>query len=95
MDIVGPSRIVSLGGNVYTLIVIDDCSCYTYILFLSLKRETFDSFRKLAKIIQNEKGLSIALIRIDHDGEFQKKKKIVTRMLFGIPIQLHELSNKI
>ena len=33
----------------------------------------FDAFRKLAKVIQNEKGLNIVSIRSDHGGEFQNE----------------------
>ena len=35
------------------------------------KTEAFDAFRKLAKVIQNEKGLNIVSIRSDHGSEFQ------------------------
>lgn len=71
MDLFDPSRTVSLGGNVYTHVTLDEHSCYTWTLFLSHKRDVFAAFQKLAKVIQNEKGVSISSIRSDHDGEFQ------------------------
>jgi len=43
----------------------------SWTLFLKTKNEAFDDFHKLAKVIQNEKGLNIVSIRSDHGGEFQ------------------------
>jgi len=40
---------------------------------LKTKKEAFHAFRKLAKMIQNEKGLNIVLLRSDHEGEFQNE----------------------
>ena len=40
---------------------------------MKTKNEAFDAFRKLAKVIQNEKGLNIVSIRSDHGGEFQNE----------------------
>jgi len=33
MDLFGPSRIMSLGGNLYALVIVDDFSRYTWTLF--------------------------------------------------------------
>jgi len=64
---------MSLGGNYYGLVIVDDYSQYTWTLFLRTKNDAFDAFHKLAKVIQNEKGLSIISIRSDHGGEFQNE----------------------
>ena len=45
----------------------------SWTLFLKTKNEAFDDFHKLAKVIQNEKGLNIVSIRSDHRGEFQNE----------------------
>ena len=52
IDLFGPSRTMSLGGNYYALVIVD-------------------AFQKLAKVIENEKGLNIVSIRSDRGGEFQ------------------------
>ena len=57
MDLFGRSKTISFGGT----------------LFLTDKSESFRAFRKLAKVIQNEKNLNIASIRSDHVGEFENK----------------------
>jgi len=51
----------------------DDYSRFTLTLFLKTKNEAFDAFRKLSKVIQNEKGLNIVSIRSDREGEFQNE----------------------
>jgi len=55
MDLFGPSRTMSLGGNYYSLIIVDDFSRFTWTLFLAAKNETFYAFKKLAKVLENEK----------------------------------------
>ena len=64
---------MSLGGNYYGLVIVDDYSRFTWTLFLKTKNEALDAFRKLAKVIQNEKGLNIVSITSDHGGEFQNE----------------------
>jgi len=73
IDLFGPSRTMSLGGNYYGLLIVDDYSRFTWTLFLKTKNDAFDVFHKLAKVIQNEKGLHIVSIRSDHGREFQNE----------------------
>jgi len=72
MDLFGPSRTVSLAGNFYALVIVDDFSRYTWTLFLASKGDAYKAFKKLAKVLQNESDNSIKQIRSDHGGEFQK-----------------------
>ena len=65
IDLFGPSRTMSSSGNYYGLVIIDDYSRFTWTLFLKTKNEAIDAFGKLAKVIQNEKGLNIVSIRND------------------------------
>jgi len=74
MDLFGPSRTMSLGGNLYALVIVDDFSRYTWTLFLVAKKDTFHAFKRLAKMIENEKSSNIMSIRSDHGGEFQNEK---------------------
>jgi len=41
MDLFGPSRTMSLGGNLYALVVVDDFSMITWTLFLHSKKEAY------------------------------------------------------
>jgi len=69
MDLFEPSTTMSLGGNYYDLVIVDDYSRFTWTLFLRTKNK----FCKLAKVIQNEKGLNVVSIRSDHGSEFQNE----------------------
>jgi len=53
MDLFGPSRTKSLGGNYYALVIVDDYSRFTRNFFLPTKSNAFNSFKKFAKAIQN------------------------------------------
>jgi len=74
MDLFGPSRTMSFGGNLYALVIVDDFSRYTWTLFLAAKNYTFHAFKILANMLENEKSSKIVSIRSDHGGEFQNEK---------------------
>jgi len=74
MDLFGPSRTMSLGGNYYAFVIVDDFSRYTWTLFLESKCDAFSALKKLARRLQNTKNNNIGLIRSDHGGEFQNEK---------------------
>jgi hypothetical protein len=44
MDIVGPSRVRSIGGKWYVLVIIDNYSRYPWVFFLESKDEVFEHF---------------------------------------------------
>jgi hypothetical protein len=44
MDAVDPSRVCSMGGKWYVLIIVDDFSHYSWIFFLESKDEVFEHF---------------------------------------------------
>jgi hypothetical protein len=44
MDIVGPSRVRSVGGKWYVLVIVDDYSCYSWVFFLKSKDKVFEHF---------------------------------------------------
>uniref|UniRef100_A0A3Q7XZQ9 Uncharacterized protein LOC113786557 n=1 Tax=Cicer arietinum TaxID=3827 RepID=A0A3Q7XZQ9_CICAR len=71
MDLFGPSRTKSLGGNSYGLVIVDDYSRFTWTLFLANKNEAFKAFKNYAKLVQNEQSAKIVSIRSDHGREFQ------------------------
>jgi len=76
MDLFGPSRTMSLGGNLYAFVVVDDFSRFTWTLFLHSKNEAYPEFKKLAKRLQNTCCSNIGAIISDHGGEFQNEKFI-------------------
>jgi len=42
--------------------------------FLAAKNDTFHAFKRLAKVLENEKSFNIMFIQSDHGGEFQNKR---------------------
>ena len=41
MDTVGPSRVMSVGGKWYVLVIVDDFSRYSWVFFMKTKDEAF------------------------------------------------------
>jgi len=64
---------MSLGGNLCALVIVDDFSRYTLTLFLATKNDIFHAFKRLAKMIENEKSSKIVFVRSDHGREFQNE----------------------
>ncbi|GJV87070.1 retrovirus-related pol polyprotein from transposon TNT 1-94 [Tanacetum coccineum] len=73
MNLFSPSTIKIYGGNLYTLVVVDDYSRYTWTRFLKTKNEAFEKFEILSRKIQNQLGSSIIAIRTDHGREFDNE----------------------
>jgi len=73
MDLFGPSHTMSLGGNYYELVIVDDFSRFTWTLFIASKAYSFIAFKHLAKILENENNCHITSIKFDHGGEFQNQ----------------------
>ena len=71
MDLFGPVAYISIGGNKYGLVIIDDYSRYTWVFFLHDKSETQRCFKKFAKRAQNEFQIKIKNIRSDNGSEFK------------------------
>jgi len=74
MDPFGTSRTMSPGGNLDALVIVDYFSRFTWTLFLVAKNNTFHAFKRLAKILENEKSSKFVSIQSDHGGEFQNEK---------------------
>jgi hypothetical protein len=71
MDTVDPSRVRSMGGKWYVLVIIDDYSCYSWVFFLESKNEVFEHFQSLALRLNNEHSNCLKVIRNDNGTEFR------------------------
>jgi hypothetical protein len=54
MDSVDPSRVCSMGGKWYVLIIVDNYSRYPWVFFLESKDEVFEHFWSLDLRLNNE-----------------------------------------
>jgi hypothetical protein len=70
MDTIGPSRVCSMGGKWYILVIVDDYSHYSYIFFLERNDEVFENFRSLALKLNNEHPNYLKAIRSDNVTKF-------------------------
>src|SRR3954470_5541313 len=71
MDLFGPPKYSSFGGNCYGLVIVDDFSRYTWVHFLSFKSETQDVCKRFAKRVMNNYSLKIKHIRSNNGTEFK------------------------
>jgi transposase InsO family protein len=71
MDTVGPSRVRSIGGKWYVLVIVDNYSRYSWVFFLETKDEVFEHFRSLALRLNNELPNCLKAIRSDNGTGFR------------------------
>ena len=71
MDLFGPVAYISIGGNKYGLVIVDDYSRFTWVFFLHDKSEVQETFKKFAKRAQNEFETKIKKVRSDNSTEFK------------------------
>lgn len=71
MDTVGPSRVQSVGGKWYILVIVDDYSRYSWMYFMVSKDEVFGYFKDLFLILNNELNGAVKVIRSDNGTEFK------------------------
>ena len=72
--LMGPTRIESLGGKRYIMVIVDDFSRYIWVEFLREKSEACEKMKVLCRRLQNEKGVSIVKIRSNHGKEFKNAR---------------------
>jgi hypothetical protein len=71
MDTVDPSRVRSMGGKWYVIIIVDGYSRYSSVFFLESKDEVFEHFWSLALRLDNEHPNCLKAIRSDNETEFR------------------------
>jgi transposase InsO family protein len=71
IDLFGPVAYISISGNKYGLVIVDDYSRFTYVLFLQDKSETTEVLKKFLRSAQNEFDIKVKKIRSDNDTEFK------------------------
>ena len=71
MDLFGSTAYVSIGGNKYGLVIVDDFSRFTWVFFLQDKSEVQGIVRKFIKRAQNEYELKIKNMRSDNGSKFR------------------------
>jgi transposase InsO family protein len=71
IDLFGPVAYISIGSNKHGLVIVDDYSHFTWVLFLQDKSETQEVLKKFMKRAQNEFDVKVKKIRSDNGTEFK------------------------
>ena len=73
-DVCGPFDTLSLGGNRYFLIFVDEWTRKMWLYLLKEKKEVFANFVKLCASVERQSGLRLKVFRTDGGGEFNSKE---------------------
>ena len=71
LNLMGPTKIESLGGKRYIMVIVDDFTRYTWVILLRSKSDALKHIEALCTKLQNEKNMKIDRIRNDHGKEFE------------------------
>ena len=71
MDLFGPVNVMSMSKKRYALVIIDDYSKYTWVLFLHSKDETPQMAIDHVKLIELDSKCPVRAIRSDNETEFK------------------------
>ena len=66
LDLMGLTRIESLGGKRYIMVAVDNFTRYTWVILLRSKSDAPKHIEALCTRFQNEKSLKIDQIQSDH-----------------------------
>ena len=71
IDLFGPVAYLSIGGNKYGLVIVDDYSCFTWVFFLHDKCQVQEMVKIFVRRAQKEFGLPIKKVRSNNRTEFK------------------------
>ena len=71
MDLFGPVNVMSMSKKRYALVIVDDYSKYTWVLFLHSKDETPQMVIDHVKLIELDSKCPVRAIRSDNGTEFK------------------------
>jgi len=71
MDLFGPNAYKSLDGNSFGLVIVDDFSRFTWVLFLNDKLQVQKIFKNFTRKAQNQFEVKIKKVRSDNRTEFK------------------------
>ena len=71
IDLFGPVTTASIGGNRYTLVVVDDYSRYTWVEMMISKDDCYEILTALFRRLQTQKEDDIVSVRSDNGTEFK------------------------
>jgi transposase InsO family protein len=88
-DLVGPTTTKGLKGEKYFMLLVDDYTRMTAILFFRNKSEAFENFKVYKEMVENEIDSKIKCLRSDNGGEFTSKEFMDYCNMHGIKRQFY------
>ncbi|GKE58955.1 retrovirus-related pol polyprotein from transposon TNT 1-94, partial [Tanacetum coccineum] len=73
MDLCGPIRIASINGKRYVLVIVDDYSRYTWLVFLRSKDEALEEIKTFLKRITVLLQAHVIIVRTENGTEFKNQ----------------------
>ncbi|GJS79355.1 retrovirus-related pol polyprotein from transposon TNT 1-94 [Tanacetum coccineum] len=73
MDLCGPMRITNINGKRYVLVIVDDYSRYTWVVFLRSKDEAPEEIKNFLKRITVLLQAPVIIVRTDNGTEFKNQ----------------------
>ncbi|GJR17840.1 retrovirus-related pol polyprotein from transposon TNT 1-94 [Tanacetum coccineum] len=73
MNLCGPMRIASINGKQYVLVIVDDYSRYTWVIFLRSKDEAPEEIKTFLKKITVLLQAPVIIVTTDNDTEFKNQ----------------------
>eukprot|EP00253_Pinus_taeda_P009176 PITA_09176 len=95
-DLCGPLPVASFSGCKYFLTFIDEFSRRTWVYFLKLKSEVFNTFLAFKAFVEKQSGHQILKLRTDNGGDMLKtpSSTFAPKMEFKCNTLFHTLHNK-
>jgi transposase InsO family protein len=84
MYTVSPSRVCSMGGKWYVLVIVDDYSRYYWVFSLESKDEVFEHFWSLALRLNNEHPNCLRAIHGENGTEFRNPSFVQFYLEHGV-----------
>lgn len=69
-DVWGPSRVTTLGGSLWFVTFIDDCTRMTWVCLMKSKGEVNLLFQKFHKMVHTQYNAQVQVLRSDNGGEY-------------------------
>jgi hypothetical protein len=96
MDLFRPVAYLSIGGNKYGIVIVDDYFHFTWVFFLIDKCQVRDKVKTFVRRAQKEFGLPIKKVRSDNGTKFKNTqvKEFLDEEASSMSFQVHTLINK-
>ena len=69
-DLWGPSPTISVEGEKYYVLFVDDFSRKVWVYVLKRKYDVFNTFKQFRVMVEKRTGKTIKCLRMDNGGEF-------------------------